>query len=98
MRVKIKTWPKPETAYEKTLAPRVVNIIVKVQEISKQSTTLVYNMHVMTCCFNNTTHRSSLFFQRKKNFQSITEFTILANNRNNLNKALICIFFHIKEA
>ena len=47
MRVKIKTWPKPETAYEKTLAPRVVNIIVKVQEISKQSTTLVYNMHDM---------------------------------------------------
>ena len=47
MQVKIKTWPKPETAYEKTLAPRVVNIIVKVQELSKQSTTLVYNMHDM---------------------------------------------------
>ena len=38
---------KPETAYEKTLAPMVVNIIVKVQEISNQSTTVVYNMHDM---------------------------------------------------
>ena len=38
---------KPETAFETTLAPRVVNVVVKVQELSNQSTTLVYNMHDM---------------------------------------------------